>query len=186
MAVNGALFYTNQFNVSEPDPNNPLVNVLAGDAVAKGGELQAAGYLTDAWEITAGYGYTYSVIDKSPRVGPATDLGHRLGNVPAHTGNLWTTYKLPWWGMEVGGGINIVSSRFAATTPTTAGGVNFFKEVPGYWTLGAIAKYPIDEHVSLQLNLTNLTDNKYYDQLHQAHVVPGGGRTALLTISFKY
>jgi catecholate siderophore receptor len=185
MAVNGALFHTNQENVSEPDPNNPLVNILAGDAVAQGGEIQAAGHITDPWELIAGYAYTYAVIDSSPRVGPTSDLGHRLANTPAHTANLWTTYNLPWWGLEVGSGINVVSSRFAATTPTTAGGVNFFKEVPGYWTLSAMAKLPITEKVSLQLNLTNLTDNKYYDQLHPAHVVPGAGTTALFTLLLK-
>jgi catecholate siderophore receptor len=185
LAVNGALFHTNQLNVSEPDPTNPLVNILAGDAVAEGGELQVAGHVTEAWEVIAGYAYTYSVIDKSPRVGAASDLGHRLGNVPMHTFNFWTEYYLSrdW---EIGGGVNVVASRYAATTPTTAGGVNFFKEVPGYWTLGAMAKYRVTDNVSLQLNLTNLTDNKYYDQVHPAHVVPGGGRTALLTVSFKY
>jgi catecholate siderophore receptor len=185
MAVNGALFHTNQENVSEPDPTNPLVNILAGDAVAQGAEIQAAGHITDPWELIAGYAYTYAVIDSSPRTGPTSDLGHRLANTPAHTANLWTTYKLPWWALEVGGGINVVSSRFAATTPTTAGGVNFFKEVPGYWTLSAMAKLPITEKVSFQLNLTNLTDNKYYDQLHPAHIVPGAGTTALFSLLFK-
>jgi len=185
LAVSGALFYTNQYNVREPDPNNSLLNILAGDAVAKGGELQVAGYLTDRWEIVSGYGYTYSVIDKSPVTGAGSDLGHRLANTPAHTFNLWTTYTLPWHGVEIGGGINAVSSRFASTTSTTAGGVAFFKEVSGYWTLGAMAKYPVTDKVSLQLNLYNLTDNKYYDQLHPAHVVPGAGTTALLTLAFK-
>ena len=32
-----------------------------------------------------------------------------------------------------------------------------------------MAKYPLTEHVSLQLNLNNLTDNRFYDQLHPAH-----------------
>jgi catecholate siderophore receptor len=185
MALDGALFRTNQINVSEPDPNNPNFNILAGDALAEGFEIDAAGHLTDRWQLIAGYAYTYSVIDKSPRVGPASDLGHRLGNVPEHTANIWTTYDLPWWRMQVGAGLNVVSSRFAATTPTTAGGVNFFKEAPGYYTLNAMAKYPLTEKVSLQLNLYNLTDNKYYDQLHPSHVVPGAGTTALFTLNFK-
>jgi catecholate siderophore receptor len=183
--VSSALFYTNQFNVREPDPNNPLFNILAGDAVAKGGELGATGHITENWQILAGYAYTYAVIDKSPVVGPASDLGHRLANTPAHTANLWTEYYTPWK-VELGAGINVVSSRFAATTPTTAGGVAFFKEVPGYWTLNAMAKYPIDEHITAQVNLYNLTDNKFYDQLHPAHVVPGAGTTALFTVAFKY
>jgi catecholate siderophore receptor len=185
MAVDGALFRTNQINVQEPDPNNANFNILAGDALAEGFELDAAGHITDPWQVIAGYAYTYSVIDKSPRVGPTSDLGHRLGNVPMHTANLWTTYDLPWWGVQIGGGLNVVSSRYAATTPTTAGGVNFFKEAPGYYTLNAMAKYPINEKVSVQCNIYNITDNKFYDQLHPAHVVPGAGTTALFTLNFK-
>ena len=73
-----------------------------------------------------------------------------------------------------------------ATTPTTAGGVNFWKEVPGYWTLEAMARYPLNEHTNLQLNLYNLTNNKYYDEVHPAHVIPGAGTSALFTVSFKY
>ena len=34
LAVSGALFHTNQYNVREPDPNNPLFNILAGDAAS--------------------------------------------------------------------------------------------------------------------------------------------------------
>jgi catecholate siderophore receptor len=49
-----------------------------------------------------------------------------------------------------------------------------------------MAKFPITENVAFQFNLYNLTDNKFYDLLHPAHVVPGAGRTALLTLSFKY
>src|SRR5262249_2962482 len=148
--------------------------------------LQVNGRLTEKWQVIAGYAYTYSVIDKSPVVGPTSDLGHRLANTPAHTANLWTTYKTPWWDIEVGAGLNIVGSRFAASTPTTAGGVAFFKEVPGYHTFNAMAKYPVSDHVSLQLNLYNLTDNKFYDQIHPAHVVPGAGTTALMTLALKY
>jgi len=33
-------------------------------------------------------------------------------------------------------------------------------------------KYPLTEHVNLQLNLYNLTGEKYLDQLHPSHVVP--------------
>ncbi len=186
LTFTAALFRTEQINVREPDPNNPLFNILAGNAVAKGGEWGVSGHITDDWEIIAGYAYTYSEIEKSPVTGPTSDLGHRLANTPMHTANLWTTYHLPWWKLEVGGGINVVSSRYAASTPTTAGGVAFFKEVPGYWTMGLMAKAPLSDHVSLQLNLTNLTDNQFNDQLHPAHVVPGPGRTAMLTLAYKY
>ena len=47
-----------------------------------------------------------------------------------------------------------------------------------------MAKYDISEKLSLQLNVNNLFDKYYYDQLHFFHVVPGAGRTALLTLNF--
>jgi catecholate siderophore receptor len=106
--------------------------------------------------------------------------------VPEHTANLWTTYVTPWDNLQIGGGVDYVSSRFAATTPTTAGGVNFWKEAPGYYTLSAMAKYPLNEHIDLQLNLYNLTDAYYDDQIHPSHVVPGPGRSALFTLNFRY
>ena len=96
-----------------------------------------------------------------------------------------TTYELPWWGLQVGAGLNVVSSRFSSTTPTTAGGVNFFKEAPGYYTINSMIKYPFNEKVSLQCNIYNITNNKFYDQLHPSHVVPGAGTTALFTLNFK-
>ncbi len=185
LSINGSLFRTVQQNTREPDPNNPLFNILAGTAVAKGGELIATGYVTPAWEIVAGYAYTFSEITKSPTVGLLSDLGKPLANVPRHTANLWTTYKFPFQ-LEVGGGLNVVSSRFAASTPVNVGGVAFMKEAPGYWTVGLMARYPLAPHVSLQLNLNNLTNNQFYDLLHPAHVVPGAGRTALLTLNFSY
>jgi catecholate siderophore receptor len=186
LSIAGALFHTEQLNVREPDPNDPSFSILAGNAVAKGGELSITGHITPDWEIFAGYAYTFSKIEKSPVIGASSDLGHRLANTPMHTANLWTEYHLPWWKLEVGAGLNVVSSRFASSNPTTAGGVAFFKEAPGYWTVSAMVKYPLSEQVSLQLNLYNLTDNAYYDQLHPSHAIPGAGRTALLTLAYKY
>jgi len=79
LSVNGSLFRTEQINVREPDPTNPLFNIIAGNAVAKGGELLVAGNITDRWQILAGYAYTFAEITESPTVGPTSDLGHRLG-----------------------------------------------------------------------------------------------------------
>ena len=49
-----------------------------------------------------------------------------------------------------------------------------------------MAKYPLSDNVNLQLNLSNLTNTAFYDGLHPSHVVPGAGRTALLTLTYKY
>ena len=52
-----------------PTRTTPLFNILAGTAVAKGGELVVTGYITPVWEVVAGYAYTFSEITKSPTVG---------------------------------------------------------------------------------------------------------------------
>jgi len=49
-----------------------------------------------------------------------------------------------------------------------------------------MGKYAISERLSLQLNINNVFDKFYYDQLHFFHVVPGEGRTALLALNFNY
>ena len=58
--------------------------------------------------------------------------------------------------------------------------------VPGYWVFNAMAKYPLSERTSLQLNLNNLANKYYYDQIHPGHIVPGAGFNALIGINFKF
>jgi catecholate siderophore receptor len=113
------------------------------------------------------------------------DVGNRLANVPMHTANLWTTYRQPW-DIEVGGGVNYVSSRYASSTPTAVGGVNFLRKAPGYATLDAMAKYEVNEQIALQLNIYNIADTFYYDGIHPSHVIPGAGRTALFTVTTRF
>ncbi len=38
----------------------------------------------------------------------------------------------------------------------------------------------------MQLNVNNIFDEYYYDQLHPFHVVPGAARTALLSLNFNF
>lgn len=185
LALDGALYHTEKTNLREADPNNSALNILAGSAVAKGLELQVAGKLTRAWEVSTGYAYTFSAIEKSPAIGVTSDLGHRLANVPMHTANFWTSYRFAS-GLQIGGGGNYVSSRFASTTPTVVGGVPFWKQAKGYWTLNAMAKYPLTPRLNLQANLYNLTDEKYYDQLHPSHVVPGPRLSAFFSVAYRY
>jgi catecholate siderophore receptor len=60
------------------------------------------------------------------------------------------------------------------------------KRVPSYWTFDVMAKYDLSERTSLQLNVNNIFDKYYYDQLHPFHVVPGQGRVALLSLNFSF
>ncbi len=179
LSLTGALFQITKNNARVPDPNNPGFNMLGGKQQVRGFELGVAGHLTEAWEIFAGYAYLASQVLSSTQ--PAS-VGEPLANVPRHTLNIWSTYVLPWYDIQVGGGMNYVSSRWASSTPNTASGR--YNIAPGYVTFQAMAKMPVRPGLSLQVNATNLADVKYYDLLHPGHVVPGSGRTFLFSANF--
>ena len=82
-------------------------------------------------------------------------------------------------GFEIGGGGRYVSSQETQNVPP-------IKTVPGFWTADIMAKYALSERLAVQLNVNNVFDKYYYDQLHPFHVVPGEGRVALLTLNFQY
>lgn len=190
LSFTAALYQTEKLNVRETVAGT-TDQLLIGSAIVKGFEIAAAGKITDDWQVNVGYAYTFSEITKAAPTLAGTNssqglnLGQRLANVPEHTLSFWTTYQTPWK-FEIGGGVDYVSDRLASSLPQTVGNINFYREVGDYWTLSSLIKYPLTRHINLQMNMYNLTNNEYYDQIHPSHVVPGAGRSALFTIGFNY
>ncbi|HWC58461.1 MAG TPA: TonB-dependent siderophore receptor, partial [Verrucomicrobiae bacterium] len=170
LSVRGSVFRTEKSNARETNPTNTLEVVDGGVQRVDGFELALSGHLTKEWQVFASYDYLASEVVSSkffPRA-----VGRPLNNVPHNTFSLWTTYELPL-NLEVGGGLNVVSSRTANTA--TLGATTIPERVGGYWTLNAMVKYKLSHRISMQANVYNLTDNYYLDQLHPAHVIPGAG-----------
>ena len=176
LSLTAALFRSEKDNARVPDPTNSALNVLAGDFRVDGLELGASGRITDNWQVQAGYAYLDSSVVKS--AAGAAPAGSPLMNTPKHTITGWTTYNLGD-GFEIGGGGRYVSSQFTQNVPPV-------KTVPGFFAADAMAKYILSERLSVQVNVNNIFDKYYYDQLHFFHVVPAEGRTALLTVNLNY
>jgi len=182
LSLRGAIFRTDKTNAREPSPTDPTVDVVAGEERVDGLELEAIGQAAEGWRVFASYAYMKSELYSSQYY--PQYVGLPLGNVPQDTFNFWSTWRLPWR-FETGFGVNVVSSRTASVTaPYAANGL--LKEVPGYWTMQAMLKYTVSRHFYMQLNAYNLTDAYYDDQLHPAHIVPGPGRSVLLSLHFKF
>ena len=49
-----------------------------------------------------------------------------------------------------------------------------------------MASKRLTEHVDLQVNVNNIANRYYYDELHPAHIVLGPGRSALIGLKFKF
>ncbi len=183
LSLRGALFQTEKLNAREPDPSNPVLNVLAGNQRVDGFEGEVKGRLTSRWDILASYAHLNGRVLSSDYYPLA--VGARLANVPANTFNFWTNYHFPQrWDSGFGG--NFVSSRTASSTVPLDPVTGLVKQVPGYWVLNAMVSHPIAEHLDLQLNLINIANRYYYDALHPAHIVLGPGRSALIGLRFRF
>jgi catecholate siderophore receptor len=176
LSITGAVFRLEKDNARVPDPDNAGFNILAGEQRVDGFSAGIVGRLTDAWRIAAGYTYLDGKVSES--VMGAAPVGAPLPNTPRSTVGAFAAYKLGRK-FEVGAGTQHSSARFAQNTEP-------LRAVPGYWTFDAMARGDLSKRISLQLNVTNVFDNFYYDQIHPFHVVPGVGRTALLTLDGRY
>jgi len=184
LTLGGALFRTEKTNAREPDPNNPLLNVLSGTQRVDGVEANITGHLTRRWELLAGYAHLHSEVVES-KAFPAS-VGYPLANVPANTFNFWSSYHTPWRNLEFGAGGNFVDSRTASSTVPLNPVTGLLKQIPGYWVFNAMVRYPVSEYLDLQLNAYNLADNYYYDEPHPNHIIPGAGRAVLGSLRFKF
>jgi catecholate siderophore receptor len=180
LALQAGVFQTQMTNARVGDPTNPTApQILAGEERVRGFEADAGGYLTDELEITAGFTHLDSETLKSS---DPLSVGAPLLNTAPNQANLWLTYEFQeaW---KVGAGANFLDRR-AADIDNTA-------HVPGYVTFDAMVSYRLNKAISVQLNGYNLANkyyyaNSYFSSQVENHVVPGAGRTGLLTVSFAY
>jgi len=183
LSLQAAVFRTTKLNAREPDPENPTLNVLAGTQRVNGAQMQVRSRLTSRWDLLAGYANLDGRVVGSQYY-PAA-IGAMLANVPRNTFNFWSLHRLPWR-LEVGAGGNYVSSRTASSTAPFDPATGLVKEVPGYWVFNAMASRRISEHAELQVNVNNIANRYYYDELHPAHIVLGPARSALIGLKFRF
>lgn len=183
LAADASWFRTEKTNAREPDPNNPALNVLAGNQRVSGVQASVRGRITSRWDILAGYAYLDSRVISSNYY--PQSIGLRLANVPVNTFNFWSSFRLPrHW--DAGAGTNFVGARTASTTSAFDPVTGLIKQVPSYWVFNAMLSHPIAEHVDIQVNAYNLANRYYYDQLHPGHIVLGPGRSVLAALKFHF
>ena len=157
-----------------------------GESKVDGIELTATGKITDKWDITAGYSYLDTEITNPgpscTRAGvctyPNPAKGKQLPNVPENSATLWTTYKvLPE--LTLGAGAIAMDKVYGDAANT--------KYVSGYVRYDAMARYNVNKNVDLQLNVNNLSDERYFTKAYASHyATEAEGRSAVLSLNFKY
>ncbi len=167
-------FYVKQDNLAELDPTVPDGFLLpdggsayraVSGAVTRGAEFEVAGEFSPQWRISAGYTYAYT----------ENAAGLRINTLnPRNIVRIYSTYDLQGalQGLTVGGGLNWQSEIYTlASIPvpgnTSAPGTNppvlrTNVSQDAYVLANLMARYKINDHVNLALNVDNLFDEKYY------------------------
>lgn len=151
-----------------------------GKVVSRGVDVEFSGELATGWQMTAGYTFN-TTKDKS------TDSVYS-SVTPKHLFKLATAYRLPgdWTKWTVGGSMLIQSASYVSGTARDASGAfaPFDFNQGGYAILNAMVRYQLTPQWNMTLNVNNLTDRVYYQQVGtlNGNNVYGTPRNAMLTL----
>ena len=171
--VTAAVFHTQQDNVATYAGYNPALGgyVYDGESYKSSGiELEASGELAPGLQVSGGYTYVY-----------ITNADDQRGNkfIPRNALTSSMTYQLPMAPkVKVGGSLKWQSKVENDTTPAAS--------QDAYALVGLMASYQIDPHWSTQLNLDNLTNQKYLDSVRYAQSNFGDPRNVTASVSWKF
>ncbi|MTV37084.1 TonB-dependent siderophore receptor [Duganella radicis] len=172
--ASGAVFKTQQDNTAEQAGMIGAKAYYRGvNAESQGYEFDLSGDLSKNWQASAGLTRLTSL---------KGDDGKAVRTfIPRTTLRVNTTYTVPGLpALKVGGSLAWQSETSVAQTDT-------IRTVQGaYATLGLMARYQIDKHLALSLNLNNVTDKKHLTSLYWTQSYYAAPRNGSATLSWSY
>lgn len=185
--LTAAIFRTEKTNTRATGDDGTTSNI--GETRVDGIELGVNGNITDKWAVSAGYtyldsemidgGFVNTAATGQPAVyAPNPSNGNQVQNVAKNSATLWTTYAVTPT-LTLGAGAVAMDKVYGNATNT--------KYVPGYVRYDAMARYNVNKNVDLQLNVNNLSDERYFTKAYSSHyATEAEGRSAVLSLNFKY
>lgn len=187
LALTAAVFRSTNDNEFVSNADGTTTNV--GERRVQGIELGASGIIMQNWQINAGLAYMEPEITRGNRATAAASTdGGAIQWSPKLTFTLWNSYTFSN-GFVIGGGARYVDSAVSTSlTNAQALAVRSMVEVPDYWVVDAMASYPINKNINVQLNLFNLADEEYIAALNSgvSRYYPGVERSARLGVNFAF
>lgn len=177
LSLRGAAFHVVKDNARTTDPATGIQE-NEGKQRVRGFEAEVVGTILPRWNIFAGYTYLNSRILEAKDVASGIPVEGKRGiNVPEHTASLWTTVDIgDRW--QVGGGAVFVDRRYANNINTN--------KVPSYARGDATVAFRPFSQFELRMNILNVSNELYFDQVAGGQAVPGAGRTFLFTGTLTY
>lgn len=165
--------------------NDPLQGgraVQTGETEVEGTEVTLTGYVTDKWQVAAGYANQYGEVTGATVTGTTTiNLGTELPNLPRNTFSLWNRYQFTdRWGAGVG-----VIHRDDMIAALANDGAQVI--LPDYTTVDAALYFKLNDNLRAQLNVENLFNEKYFLNAHNNNnIQPGAPTTAYFSVTSNF
>lgn len=182
--ASAALFQTDQSDYAnylywDADTNRGVYEAIDGIRT-QGFEIELAGEILPGWNVFGGYTYRYSRDDDGAEVNT---------NQPRSSLKLNTSYDLPgrFSDFTIGGGLRWQSKTRSLTTVPGESAFDTDIVQDPYTLVDAMAAWRMTEAATLQLNVTNLLDEKYYQTTgFYDSVIYGQGRRAEITLRASF
>lgn len=179
LSTSVALFQSTRTNVVTATDAGTGLPSAYGDQEVKGVELGASGRITADWIVFGGWSYLNSE-NRNPSNAAAD--GAELNWTPSYSGNLWTTYRLPF-GLTIGGGLQYTGkSRVSISNAASVA------ELPDHTVFNAMASYEVSPNFNVRLNVNNVSDELYARSLNNNsnRTYLGEPRSFLLSAEYKF
>lgn len=177
LSMNAAAFRTDNRNVIFTVDATTIPPTFNQDDAQRvnGVTVGVMGRITERWDLLWNAGY----LDSEQRTQNSANNGRRLVLTPKLSGSLWSTFRaLP--SLTVGGGVRHTSEVFVNAANTI--------RVPSYHVVDGLVEYAVNTHLSLRLNLYNLTNEVYIRSVNNngGRYNPSNPRSALVTTSLRF
>ena len=177
LAFTAAAYEVDRTNVRFAQPDGTFLQT--GKSEVQGVEVTLTGYVTDRWQVAAGYGHQTGELTSATST--VLVAGTPLPLLPSDTFSLWNRYQLTG---DLGLGVGVVyhSEFFAALQPESN-----LVELPAFTTVDAALYYRINDHLKVQLNATNLFNEGYIVSADgNDNLTPGAPRTFFVSLTSNF
>jgi catecholate siderophore receptor len=181
-----ALFRTEKYNERTTDADFAgAAYTLSGKRHSTGLEADVVGRLTPAWEVYLSYSFIPEAkIDAAGSSAQAqASVGQRVGLTPRHSFAAWASYQATPL-LRVAAGLHGASENFALQGST--GAAQKTARAPGHAAIDLMAEYKFTPDLYGQLNVTNVANRTYGDQLYPGFSTLGAGRSVVASLSYRY
>jgi catecholate siderophore receptor len=172
LALTAAIYRLDRGNVIAPDPDDASRSILVDGERVEGFEFGVAGRVTDRWSVAGGFAVQDGEILQ----------GGQRGNAPAHlperTASLWNRFDItPRWGVGIG------TIHRGATWASTSNAVR----LKSYTRHDLAVFFEPTDMLSLQLNIENAFDKRYFASAHNDNnISPGTPRAAWFSATLAF